>query len=191
MMKKALKFLIFQIRPLLIFLFSFFFKREYLTGRHFDTHFGYIWAIKAIYQRSILRLARPLPFPVCLTCSISRGDRIFFHADDLNNFQSPGTYFQNFSADIYLGRGVYIGPNSGIITDNHDVHNLDNHVGGADVRIGDRCWLGMNTVVLPGVVLGDATIVAAGAVVTKSFPDGGVVLGGVPAKIIKYLDSNI
>lgn len=48
----------------------------------------------------------------------------------------------------------------------------------------------MNSVITAGVTLGPRTIVAAGAVVTKSFPDGFCVLAGVPAKIIKILDKD-
>ena len=47
----------------------------------------------------------------------------------------------------------------------------------------------MNSVITAGVELGTRTIVAAGSVVTKSFPEGYCVLGGVPAKVIKKLDS--
>lgn len=46
----------------------------------------------------------------------------------------------------------------------------------------------MNAVILPNVELGDRTIVAAGAVVTKSYPEGYCVLAGVPAKAIKTLE---
>ena len=46
----------------------------------------------------------------------------------------------------------------------------------------------MNSVILPGVELGNRTIVAAGTVVTKSFKQGNIVLGGVPAKIIKEIN---
>jgi acetyltransferase-like isoleucine patch superfamily enzyme len=42
--------------------------------------------------------------------------------------------------------------------------------------------------IMPGVTLGDWTIVAAGAVVTKSFPDGFCIIGGVPARQIKLLE---
>lgn len=48
----------------------------------------------------------------------------------------------------------------------------------------------MNSVITAGVTLGPRTIVAAGAVVAKSFPDGFCVLAGVPAKIIKILDKD-
>jgi len=107
-----------------------------------------------------------------------------FHPDDLNNFQSPGTYFQNFGR-IKLGRGCYIGPNVGIITANHDPENPDRHLPPQDVSIGEKCWVGMNSVILPGVTLGAGTIVGAGSVVTKPFPQGHCLIGGVPAKIIK------
>ncbi|MGF6348662.1 DapH/DapD/GlmU-related protein [Variovorax sp. W2I14] len=65
--------------------------------------------------------------------------------------------------------------------------SLDKHEEGEDIVIGEHCWIGMNVVVLPGVVLGPKTIVAAGAVVTKSFPEGNSVIGGVPAKLLKRL----
>jgi acetyltransferase-like isoleucine patch superfamily enzyme len=51
------------------------------------------------------------------------------------------------------------------------------------VEIGDDCWIGINAVILPGVKLGKGCIVAAGAVVTMSFPDFSKV-GGVPAKLL-------
>jgi acetyltransferase-like isoleucine patch superfamily enzyme len=58
---------------------------------------------------------------------------------------------------------------------------------GKDIHLGEKCWIGMNAVILPGVVLGPGTVVGAGAVVTKSFPEGHVVLAGIPAKAVKIL----
>ena len=56
------------------------------------------------------------------------------------------------------------------------------------MNIGRGVWIGApNVVILPGVTIGDCAIVAAGAVVTSNIPDFAVV-GGVPAKIIKFLD---
>ena len=52
------------------------------------------------------------------------------------------------------------------------------------VSIGKGCWIGEKVCILPGVVLGDRTIVAAGAVVNKSFPPYSLI-GGVPAKLLK------
>ena len=53
------------------------------------------------------------------------------------------------------------------------------------VKIGNHCWIGAKAVILKDVELGDYCVVAAGAVVTKSFSSHSVI-GGVPAKVIKY-----
>ncbi|MBA2586560.1 MAG: acyltransferase [Chthoniobacterales bacterium] len=55
----------------------------------------------------------------------------------------------------------------------------------APVIIGDNVWIGMNAVILKGVAIGENSVVAAGAVVTKSVPENCVVAGN-PAKIVKY-----
>lgn len=77
--------------------------------------------------------------------------------------------------------------NVGIIAANHDFYDLDSHQPGQDVVLGEKCWIGMNSVLLPGVVLGTHTIVGAGSVVTKSFPCGNCIIAGNPAKKIKDL----
>lgn len=56
----------------------------------------------------------------------------------------------------------------------------------APVTIGNDVWIGANATICPGVTLGNGVVVGAGAVVTKSFPDN-VVIGGVPAKILKMV----
>lgn len=81
-----------------------------------------------------------------------------------------------------MGKGCYIAPNVGIITVNHDLENLNNYMEAKDVFIGQNVWIGMNSVVLPGVRLADNVIVGAGAVVTKSCIEPGQLLLGVPAK---------
>lgn len=56
------------------------------------------------------------------------------------------------------------------------------------VVIGDDVWIGANAVILPGVTIGRHAVVAAGAVVTKDVPDYCIV-GGIPARIIKRIES--
>lgn len=187
-MKRVVKASLWSLRPVAKLLLRPFFGSEYLSGRFFDAHLsGYRWAVRAIWQRNILRLSRPLPFPANHSVSVANPANLVFHPDDLNNFQSFGIYLQNFNGKIVLGRGCYIAPNVGIITANHDPLALDAHLPGKDVVLGDGCWLGMNSVVLPGVVLGPNTVVGAGSVVTKSFPEGKCIIAGNPAKFIRDL----
>ena len=151
---------------------------------------GYLWCFSSIWQRNILRLARPMPWPCALNCWVGSTSCITFNCENLDNFQSPGTYFQcgqsgEKNGQIFIGRGTLIAPNVGIITVNHDPLNIQEHLKPKDVVIGDGCWIGMNSVILPGVHLADFTIVAAGAVVTKSFLQAGQTLAGVPARPLK------
>ena len=57
----------------------------------------------------------------------------------------------------------------------------------APIVIGRKVWIGSNATVLPGVTIGDRSIVAAGAVVNRDVPPD-VIVGGVPAKVIKHLE---
>ncbi len=104
----------------------------------------------------------------------------------------PGYSFGNYIqaiGKIYIGDYTQIAPNVGIISANHDLHDNRKHIV-KNVHIGKYCWIGMGSVILPGVILGDYTIVAAGAIVSKSFPNGFCVIGGNPAKLIKELDKS-
>jgi maltose O-acetyltransferase len=90
---------------------------------------------------------------------------------------------------VQLGDRVFIGPAVQIYT---ATHPLDAQTRGAfwesgkPVSIGSDVWIGGGAIICPGVSLGDRVVVAAGAVVTKSFP-AAVLIGGNPAKIIRYL----
>lgn len=58
------------------------------------------------------------------------------------------------------------------------------------VTIGDWVYIGTNSLIMPGITIGDGALIAAGSVVTKSVPSG-VVVGGNPAKIISTIDNYI
>jgi acetyltransferase-like isoleucine patch superfamily enzyme len=90
---------------------------------------------------------------------------------------------------IELGENIQIGPNVYITDQNHSYEDIDAPIGWqvpteAPVSIGSGSWLGANAIILPGTTLGENTVVAAGAVVRGVFPPH-VVIGGVPAKILK------
>ena len=99
---------------------------------------------------------------------------------------NPGVYIQG-TGTLTIGNYTHVGQNSGILSGGHDLYN---HLELTEsyTTIGDYCWIGMNVIILPGVTLGNHTIVAAGSVVTKSFPQGNTVIGGNPAKILKELN---
>jgi len=101
----------------------------------------------------------------------------------------PGCYIQGFDK-VTIGDYSIMAPNSAIITGNHDIYNLEKHIV-APVKIGQYCWVGMNSVILPGVILGDHVVVAAGSIVNKSFPDGYVVIGGTPARVLKIIEPEL
>lgn len=52
------------------------------------------------------------------------------------------------------------------------------------IKVGKNCWIGSKVTILDGVEIGDGSIIAAGSVVTKSFPANSII-GGVPAKLLK------
>jgi acetyltransferase-like isoleucine patch superfamily enzyme len=100
---------------------------------------------------------------------------------------SPGVYI-NAQNGVVIGDYTNLGPNVGIISANHDYINNESYSSHAPITIGKHCWLGKDANIMPGVSLGDFTIVGAGAIVTKSFTDGYCVLAGNPAAVIKQLN---
>uniref|UniRef100_UPI0040478A59 sugar O-acetyltransferase n=1 Tax=Algoriphagus sp. TaxID=1872435 RepID=UPI0040478A59 len=120
-----------------------------------------------------------------------------FYCDYGYNIQMGEDCFFNFNCvvldvcTVQLGDRVFIGPAVQIYT---ATHPLDAQTRGAfwesgkPISIGTDVWIGGGAIICPGVSLGDRVVVAAGAVFTKSFPSD-VVIGGNPAKIIRYLDS--
>lgn len=168
-----------------------FYKPKYLKGKEFSRYQysnGWRWVLENCFVQKIVGYQRHIPFPVSFRSQFMNWENIVFDVDDLANFQKVGCYFQAASdAHIYIGKGTCIAANVGIITANHDLNDLTKAAPGKDVTLGKNCWIGMNSVILPGVTLGDHTIVGAGSVVTKSFPAGNCVIAGNPAKLIREL----
>lgn len=110
-------------------------------------------------------------------------------------FLSPRKTFFDYGRSSYITIGKSCVICSGVTILAHDYswsvlvksHNLLYPSGGGPVVIGDNCFIGVNAMVLRNVSLGNNVIVAAGAVVTKSFGSN-VVIGGNPAKEICSLD---
>lgn len=177
-------------------LFSFFYDKKYLKGRWFEGRArglcadGWKWVTINAMHRLFFRVNRETRFPIAFRNTVVFPENVFFDPNDLNNFQSTGIYIQA-AAPVTIGTGTYIAPNVGIITSNHNINDLEKHDNPKAVSIGENCWIGMNSVILPGVKLGNHTIVGAGSIVTKSFEEGNCVIAGNPAKIIRKLTEDV
>lgn len=93
---------------------------------------------------------------------------------------------------VEIGNNVLIASNVFITNENHhfdvsDIPFVKQKLDVKDVIIGDNCFLGEKSVILPGVNLGKYVVVAAGSVVTKSVPDYSMIAGN-PARIIKVFN---
>ena len=169
-------------------------KKLFIDSKWFkSSHYGVFTApgwkmvVRDYFSCKKLDVNRDTPWPVSPRIVVINPSNISFCPDDINNFQMIGNYYQGIGK-ICIGRGTYIASNVGIITANHDLNNLDNHLPPRDVRIGEECWIGIGAVILPGVELGNHTIVGAGSVVTHSFSEGNCVIAGNPARKIKTLE---
>lgn len=93
---------------------------------------------------------------------------------------------------LRIGRNVNFSTGAWIWTEQHDLNDsmFRSNNSGGPVEIGDRAWISSRSTVLPGNIIGEGAVVAAGAVVTKSVPPYAIV-GGVPAKIIGQRNQNL
>lgn len=131
-----------------------------LTGQELDDEFG-------IFP----------PFYTDCGKNLHIGKHVFINSNC--QFQDQG--------GIYIGDGALIGPFVVLATLNHEMNSK--HRGDLwpkPIHIGKNVWIGAHATVLPGVTIGAGAVVAAGAVVTKDVP-ANMVVGGVPARMIKEI----
>ena len=104
-----------------------------------------------------------------------------------NVFINAGCQFQD-QGGIYIEDGALIGHNVVLATLNHDLNPANRQVCiPSPIHIGKNVWVGSNSTILAGVTIGDNSVVAAGAVVTKDV-EPSMIVGGVPARVIKKLE---
>jgi galactoside O-acetyltransferase len=106
------------------------------------------------------------------------------------------TVYANFNltlvddCDIFVGDNVMFGPNVTISAGTHPIHpNLRRKKAqyNVPIYIEDNVWIGAQSVVLPGVHIGENTVIGAGSVVTKSIP-ANVVAVGNPCRVIREIN---
>ena len=156
-----------------------------LAGTAFADHqFPVNKLLKHIILQKLLRKNGHVPWPVHPTSIIKSPEKI--QRGSRYPGMSPFCYIDGRNG-IVIGRNTLIAPRVSIISMNHDLNDYTRYREEKPIIIGDNCWIGAGAVITAGVELGDHTVVAAGAVVTRSF-EGNVLIGGVPAKVIKTLD---
>ncbi len=122
--------------------------------------------------------------------SVSRG----FICDFGSNIHVGDNFYAGYNctmldyAEIRIGDNCLIGPNVGIYTTGHDIRPEDRYKTGyaRPITIGNNVWIGGHSCIMPGVIIGDGAIVAAGSVVTRNVASRTVV-GGNPAKLLKQI----
>lgn len=165
---------------------------DIVMNKYLQKELKYVSVLRRIpyfIEQRILRVNGNVPWPVHWS-SIATYPRNIKRKD----FQPYpgfmlGQYIQALNG-IELGKNVRLGPGLKLIYSNHFLNDYSKHEKAGTIVIGDNCWLAADVIVLPGVTLGNHVIVAAGAVVTKSFEEN-VLIGGNPAKIIKTLEPYI
>lgn len=126
-------------------------------------------------------------------------DRVFIespvHMSYGNHVHLGDQFYANFNLviiddmDVYIGNQVMIGPNVTICTTGHPVYPLYREMGAhysLPIHIGNKVWIGANSVVLPGVTIGDNSVIGAGSIVTRDIP-ANVVAVGNPCRVLREI----
>ena len=132
--------------------------------------------LRDIFGKEINAWIEP-PFYFCYGRHISMGDGTYINMNC--TFIDDGT--------IEIGKNVLFGPGVTIATVGHPVNpRMREYMYTDPVRIGDNCWLGANVTVLPGVQIGQNSVIGAGSVVTADIPENSVAAGN-PCRVIREI----
>lgn len=108
----------------------------------------------------------------------------------IGNGSSVGDFgFIGSAGGVQIGSNVLMGQRVSFHAQNHNFEQIEVLIANQGttqegIEIGDNCWIGSGAIFLDGVTIGSGSIVSAGSVVTKSFPENSVV-AGVPARLVR------
>lgn len=138
-------------------------------------------------SRQIRRILRSTKENICIEPS--------FWCDYGYNIEVGENFYANHNlvildcAPVKFGDNVFIGPNCSFYTAGHPLDVKQRNEGleyAHPIKVGDNVWLGGNVVVLPGVSIGNNSVIGAGSVVTKNIPDNVVAVGN-PCRVVKNI----
>lgn len=119
-----------------------------------------------------------------------------FMCDYGYNIEIGENFFSNHNliildcAKVSIGDNVFIAPNCGFYTAGHPLDYKIRNEGlefAKPIKIGNNVWIGGNVVVLPGVTIGDNSVIGAGSVVNKDIP-ANVVATGNPCRVLREIN---
>lgn len=173
------------MKRFLVNIFGFLFFRWAYPG--FDYHaFPFRKLLTCFCAQKVFGINRKVPWPVHWTSEVKGQENIQRGTETPGSMM--GCYIDGRNG-IILEENVWIGPKVSIISMDHVLTDYNQYKEEQPIRIGRDSLLTTNSVILPGVELGPHTVVAAGAVVTKSFPQGNILLVGNPAQPKKELQN--
>jgi acetyltransferase-like isoleucine patch superfamily enzyme len=118
-----------------------------------------------------------------------------FFCDYGNHIHVGKNFFANYNCTILdvgtvtIGDNCQMAPNVAIYTAGHPVHPATRNTAyeyGIDITIGNNVWIGGNTVIMPGVRIGDNAVIGAGSIVTKDIP-AWTVAAGNPCRVLRKI----
>lgn len=148
-----------------------------------------VWLANILFQR-IFRIDAACPYSKHFSSRVLHpaGLAVEGHCPKVRtSLAVSGGCYLNCADGLHIGAGTIWAPNVAIVSQTHDIEDFDRAPRTGGIRIGRNCWIGIGAVILPGVTLGDHTVVGANAVVRRSFPDGHVLVAGVPAVAVRTL----
>lgn len=122
----------------------------------------------------------------CVVLSPIYTDYGFYTKIGHDTFINRNAYLMD-GCGITIGSHCFIGPNCGMYTAIHATVAEERNQGlekALPIVIGDNCWLGGDVTILPGVTIGNNTIIGAGSVVTKDIPDNVIAVGN-PCRVLR------
>ena len=177
-------------------------KQKMLAGRDF------LPTDPELVEERLLAHGECHEFNGTLGCSASKWERLarIFGVYGENCYIEP-PFFCDYGYNIELGRNVFLnrncvildcltvkiadftklGPNVQLYTVGHSLNNVERKMGyefAKPISIGSNVWIGGGSIILPGVEIGNDSVIGAGSVVTKSLPNNIVAVGN-PCKIIR------
>jgi len=143
---------------------------------------SFLFLLYYFIPQKILRINGRVPWPVHFTTRV-----LYYKNIKVGNRSAPGInsncYVQARNG-IIIGDNFRMGPGVGLVSSNHNISDYDMWDKADPIVIGDNVWIGMNSVVLPGVSIGSNVVIGANSVVGKDMPDDSIAMGN-PCEVVK------